>query len=109
MERLQQYDFEMIYRKGISHKNADGLSRRLCANNSCQYCARVKVKKPSNLETIARITLFEENLENWRKEQFEYSSISYSFGKRCWGTFFLAENCSKICFYKGLLDVLGFS
>jgi len=26
--RLQQYDFEVIYRKGVSHKNADELSRK---------------------------------------------------------------------------------
>lgn len=30
LERLQEYDFIVIHRKGESHKNADGLSRHLC-------------------------------------------------------------------------------
>lgn len=31
LERLQQYEFEIIHRKGQLHQNADGLSRRPCA------------------------------------------------------------------------------
>ena len=27
MERLQEYDFEIIYRKDLLHKNSNGLSR----------------------------------------------------------------------------------
>jgi len=30
LERLQQYDFDVVHRKVLSHKNADGLSKRLC-------------------------------------------------------------------------------
>lgn len=30
MERLQQYEFEIVHRKENAHKNTDGLSRRLC-------------------------------------------------------------------------------
>lgn len=38
IEKLQQYDFEILYRKGNSNKNADGLSRRPCEKDSCCYC-----------------------------------------------------------------------
>lgn len=65
MEKLQQYDFKVIHHKDLSHKNADGLSRRLCAEINCQYCARVELKDTSKKEnTIARIILWEENSEN---------------------------------------------
>jgi len=40
LERLQQYDFEIIHRKGELHRNADGLSSP-CLDNSCNYCAKV--------------------------------------------------------------------
>lgn len=40
LERLQEYEFEVQHRKGESHKNADGLSRRLCETLGCEYCAR---------------------------------------------------------------------
>jgi len=54
LERLQQYDFD-IYRKGLSHKNADGLSKRLCETENCQYCVRVERKIVSKQkEIIAR-------------------------------------------------------
>lgn len=45
LERLQQYDFEIIYRKGKVHKNTDGLSRRPCEKNSCTYCTKIETKK----------------------------------------------------------------
>jgi len=44
LERLQQFDFEVIHRKGLSHKNADGLSRRICEAENCQYCVRMEKK-----------------------------------------------------------------
>jgi len=63
----------VIYRKGVSYKNANELSKRPCANDSCQYCTRVELKKTSNLETtIVRITLFEKNLEKGTVERSEY-------------------------------------
>ena len=36
--KLDQYDFTILHRKGISHSNANGLSRRPCDNSSCRYC-----------------------------------------------------------------------
>jgi len=77
LERLQQFDFEVIHRKGLSHKNADGLSRRMCETENCQYC--VKVEKKDALvqkEIVARVTLEEEDLEKWRQGQRSDPSVS---------------------------------
>ncbi|KAM0724690.1 Retrovirus-related Pol polyprotein from transposon 17.6 [Formica fusca] len=77
LERLQQYDFEIIHRKGLSHKNTDGLSRRLGESFGCEYCAKVEKKYAEEFEkTVARIMLEGENLEEWRKAQEEDSLIS---------------------------------
>ncbi|KYQ46393.1 hypothetical protein ALC60_14612 [Trachymyrmex zeteki] len=77
VERLQQYDFQIIYRKGVLHKNANGLSRRPCANTKCQYCARIEIKEASKIgSVVARIVLSEEKLETWRQEQLEDPGIS---------------------------------
>lgn len=43
MERLQQYEFEVIHRKGRLHQNADGLSRRPCAESECNYCNKTEL------------------------------------------------------------------
>jgi len=77
LERLQQYDFDVVHRKGLSHKNADGLSRRMCETENCQYCEKVKRKSVSKQEEIvACVTLEEENLECWRQDQKKDLSIS---------------------------------
>jgi len=77
LERLQQYDFDVVHRKGLSHKNADGLSRRLCETENCQYCVKVERKNVSKQEEIvACVTLEEENLERWRQDQKKDPSIS---------------------------------
>jgi len=69
-EKLQQYDFEITYRKGKLHANADGLSRRPCANAQCGYCARVEMKETLKQEKpVARMVLAENNLVDWRQEQ----------------------------------------
>ena len=39
LARLGQYDFEVAYRPGTKHANADGLSRRPC-NGACRHCTR---------------------------------------------------------------------
>ncbi|XP_018378045.1 PREDICTED: uncharacterized protein LOC108770817 [Trachymyrmex cornetzi] len=77
LERLQAYDFEVLYRKGLAHGNADGLSRRPCEDFGCQYCGKVEAKEALKQENlIARISLSEENSEIWRKEQLEDPNIS---------------------------------
>jgi len=76
LERLQQFDFDVIHRKGLSHKNADGLSRRMCETEDCQYCAKVERKSVLKQEGIvASITLEKGNLECWRQDQRNDPSI----------------------------------
>ncbi|GBL77779.1 Retrovirus-related Pol polyprotein from transposon 297 [Araneus ventricosus] len=43
IQRLQEYDFEIQHRKGISHENADVLSRRPC-KESCKHCMNAEKK-----------------------------------------------------------------
>ena len=40
MELLAAYDFTIEFRPGISHKNADSLSRRPCLDQACAHCER---------------------------------------------------------------------
>ena len=41
IETLQQYDFDIEHRPGVSHGNADSLSRRPCLQDSCKHCERL--------------------------------------------------------------------
>ncbi|KFM73011.1 hypothetical protein X975_03269, partial [Stegodyphus mimosarum] len=43
IQRLQEYDITIRYRKGSSHENADALSRRSCPEN-CRYCSSVETQ-----------------------------------------------------------------
>ncbi|XP_072765799.1 uncharacterized protein [Anoplolepis gracilipes] len=72
MKRLQQYEFEVIHQKGHLHQNADGLSRRPCAERGCNYCNKIESRK----KLLARITFKDNDLENWRKHQLEDPIIS---------------------------------
>ena len=38
LEDLFQYDFEIVYRSGQKHGNADSLSRRPCTVDNCKSC-----------------------------------------------------------------------
>jgi len=40
LEQLQEYEFEVKHRAGLSHSNADALSRRPCLADNCRNCAR---------------------------------------------------------------------
>ncbi|KMQ86489.1 krab-a domain-containing protein [Lasius niger] len=84
LERLQEYDFEVQHRKGESHKNADGLSRRLCETFGCEYCAKVEGRNNSkNEKIVARLILQGENLSEWQKDQEEDPNIAIIIqGKR---------------------------
>lgn len=86
LERLQQYDFEPIYRSGVSHGNADGLSRRPCQNFFCKYCERVDERNAIVKEQlISRIVLENSNLEEWSASQKKDQIISLFFQKKCEG------------------------
>jgi transposase InsO family protein len=61
LERLQNYDFEIVHRAGTKHGNADGLSRRPCAENNCRYCSRAEEKESLKLGTPAPPSLIDSN------------------------------------------------
>ena len=42
LETLASYDFDIIHRSGLTHSNADSLSRRPCTDDQCEYCERVE-------------------------------------------------------------------
>jgi len=67
LEQLQQYNFEIIHRKGSLHSNADGLSRRPCLGSNCSYCNKQESKE---MEIVGRVTLNSEQI-NWKREQSE--------------------------------------
>ena len=72
MERLQQYDFEIIYHKGVLYKNANGLSRLVQMRNVNVLCKDGSKGNFKNGESaIAWIVLSEENLETWCQEQLD--------------------------------------
>lgn len=72
LERLQQYNFEIVHRAGKSHGNADALSRRPCAASSCNYCNKVESKEEeAKGNSFGRIIFEESEPENWRKAQLE--------------------------------------
>lgn len=77
LERLQQYEFEVLHRRGQSRKNADGLSRRLCEITGCSYCEKVEKKNVGEYgKTVARAILIGKTLEEWREVQREDPEIS---------------------------------
>ena len=40
LEYLASYDFKVLFRSGASQRNADGISRRPCVAENCEYCDR---------------------------------------------------------------------
>lgn len=86
MERLQQYEFEIVHRKGRLHQNAR-LSRRLCSELGCAYYARMELKE----KAIARIIVGQDNFEEWHNRQIMGESIISMFLRKkelgehpCW-------------------------
>ena len=44
LQKLQEYDFEIVHRAGRSHVNADALSRRPCYESACKFCSALEDK-----------------------------------------------------------------
>jgi len=44
LDKLQTYDFRIVYRTGRSHQNADVLSRRPCFETNCKHCQHQEEK-----------------------------------------------------------------
>ena len=53
LETLAIYDFEIEFRQGSRHTNADSLSRRPCSDQECAHCERFE--KRYNEETNHRL------------------------------------------------------
>jgi len=97
LERLQQYEFEIVHRKGELHRNADGLSRRPCLDNNCNYCAKVELKEISSEEnTVARIILKNDISKEWREDQLADSVIS---------VFLKAKECDRKPLFQDLASL----
>lgn len=48
LQKLQEYDFEIVHRAGRSHVNADALSRRPCYESACKFCSALEDKDKEN-------------------------------------------------------------
>ena len=49
LQKLQEYQFEVVHRAGKSHMNADVLSRRPCYESECKFCSsREERDAPNN-------------------------------------------------------------
>ena len=51
METLEEFDFELEFRRGLKHNNADGLSKPMCQD--CKQCACMTVVNVQPLEGLA--------------------------------------------------------
>ena len=84
IERLQVYDFEIRYRAGRAHGNADGLSRRPCIEGDCKNCDRLE-KKEAGVEVstkkIHRI-FCEDNRNEWKRSQEKDEAIGFILKKK---------------------------
>ena len=66
LEQLQEFDFEIIHRRGVKHQNADALSRR-----PCQQCQRPDSECDASRNTVvndvvcvSQVPLFEPRLSS---------------------------------------------
>lgn len=50
LEFLSQYDFEIQFRPGRVHSNADALSRRPCLGQGCSFCSNLENRYGANSE-----------------------------------------------------------
>ena len=48
LEFLSSYDFHVEHRSGVTHRNADALSRRPCSDNNCEYCEKIERRNEIN-------------------------------------------------------------
>jgi len=77
LEKLQEFDFEILHRKGITHRNADGLSRRECEESGCLFCIKVEGKSAvASGVRVARMVFEGEVLSSWQKDQQQDPCIS---------------------------------
>jgi hypothetical protein len=64
LERLAEFDIDLIYRKGSAAANADGLSRRPCPPD-CSYCNK---RQEKDNKALVNVILADQEWD-WSKEQ----------------------------------------
>ncbi len=67
-QQLQEYHFQILHCKEISHRNADGLSQRPC-KLECKQCRYIK-KSDVHIQKLMLMQLTE-----WRQEQLDDDDI----------------------------------
>ena len=53
IEMLSTYDFQVVFRPGRVHSNADPLSRRPCYSHNCAYCEKAENRYGEDLLEVA--------------------------------------------------------
>lgn len=68
LQKLQQYDFDVVHRAGKNHRNADALLRRPCLLSGCRFCQKQEdaehlaiTKEQQNVHQTGIATLRNEN------------------------------------------------
>ena len=51
LQKLQQYDFDVVHRAGKNHQNADALSRCPCLSSGCRFCQKFDEQNAAYLTT----------------------------------------------------------
>ena len=75
LQKLQEYDFEIVHRTGKSHVNADALSRRPCYDSACKFCSSLEEKDALHHSTCECGTVRNGNNQNepllltWTQEE----------------------------------------
>ncbi|GBN42480.1 hypothetical protein AVEN_32442-1 [Araneus ventricosus] len=83
IQRLQEYDSEIQYRKGTSHGNADALSRRPC-KESCKHC--MNAGKKFGMETdISVKVLTTTSVEPWSSCEIQKAQLEEMLLHQFWG------------------------
>jgi len=103
LQQIQQYDFEIIRRKGCLYSNAHGWSRRPCEGNN--YCCKQESKEGEIIERIIFNSEQINRLETRAVERLDIKKVF--FRKKRKSTSKLAGNCFRKQFCKNLLISVG--
>ncbi|KRX22547.1 Retrovirus-related Pol polyprotein from transposon, partial [Trichinella nelsoni] len=77
LEKLAEFDFEVVHRPGKKHQNADALSRRAC--RQCGSC-----DDPPNVHVAAMALESPSLVERWQKEDAECMQVREWIEKETW-------------------------